>query len=267
MPISSTLNVIHRHLGRSPLAVRLSVMIRNQCDAVIAYHLGATHSADENGELWLANRVAPHCQFFIDAGANTGRWTDLILGRASPSVRGLLIEPGRGALKQLRSRHGADPRLEIADLALGSAPGEAKFYEEGEGGESSSLIAEYVRDPGASYVVPISTIDREIASRHVGVVDLLKIDAEGYDARILRGAEQALSAHQVRAVQFEYGVNWLAAGDTLLNTTSWLRGFGYELWLLTHDGLREFDYERFGDFFRYSNFVALAPGARDAFQL
>src|SRR3954447_10342701 len=101
LSLPGALNAIQRRLSRSPLAVRMSVLLRNQCQAVIGYHLGATHFANENGEAWFASKVAPHCRFFVDVGANVGDWTALFLAHAPPTVRGLLAEPGKTAAQRL----------------------------------------------------------------------------------------------------------------------------------------------------------------------
>lgn len=89
----------------------------------------------------------------------------------------------------------------------------------------------------------------------LGQIDLLKIDVEGFDGRVIRGAERLLRERRIRVLQFEYNLPWAAVGDTLAGTVSTLRTHGYETSVLQPTGLAELD-PCWGEFFNYSNFVA-----------
>jgi hypothetical protein len=108
----------------------------------------------------------------------------------------------------------------------------------------------------------VTTLDEELAARGIAEVDLLKIDAEGYDLHVLRGAERCLAARAVAVVQFEYNRPWLFARSTLGEALRLLEDHGYEVHLLRRDGLHAFDYDREREFFGYANFVALSPAGR-----
>jgi len=41
----------------------------------------------------------------------------------------------------------------------------------------------------------------------IGEIDFLKIDTEGYDLEVLKGAEQMLDSHQISFIQVEAGMN------------------------------------------------------------
>jgi hypothetical protein len=80
------------------------------------------------------------------------------------------------------------------------------------------------------------------------------------------GCKGQLTGKKVRAIQFEYGASWADAGCTLARAISYLAGYGYETYLLKDDAIKAFDYRMFGEFFRYSNFVAAMPGSLGAIQ-
>src|SRR5256885_229728 len=86
-----------RALGRSRTVTRGAVLMRNQCNRVIAYHLSRSHDAADNGELWLVRQLAPELRTFVDVGANVGDWSAGVLDVA-PSATGILVEPSRGPL-------------------------------------------------------------------------------------------------------------------------------------------------------------------------
>ena len=80
-------------------------------------------------------------------------------------------------------------------------------------------------------------VEDDLKSRGVGIVDVLKVDAEGADRDVLDGAESLLAANRIRVVLFEYGHGWLAGqSDTsaanLETTVKWLDGLGYDVYLV-----------------------------------
>ena len=56
----------------------------------------------------------------------------------------------------------------------------------------------------AEDLIPILTVDSYMAARGIVFVDFLKVDTEGYDYNVLKGASSALKAHAVGALIFEY---------------------------------------------------------------
>ena len=105
----------------------------------------------------------------------------------------------------------------------------------------------------------MTTLDCALEQRGLTCVDFVKIDAEGLDYSVLAGAEHALHSHTFGAVQFEYNRPWAEVGATLGGARRLLAQHGYRLFALRADGLYTFDYEHYGEFFGYANFVALSP--------
>ena len=245
--IGGLLDHAERQLGRSLRAAHVATLVRNQCDRVIGYHFAPSDHGSKNGEDWLIEHLAPDT--FVDVGANVGDWTAAVLERV-PNAQGALIEPGAAAVARLHDRF-AD-RVRIIAAAAGDAEGELRFYEQANAGEHSSLLPGVVSG-GVERRVPIVTVDSLDLER----IDLLKIDVEGFDARVLRGATRMLSEHRIGAVQFEYNHPWIAAGDTLAGAVAFLAAAGYDTFALRPGWLERFDLGRWGEFFCYSNFVAL----------
>jgi len=79
--------------------------------------------------------------------------------------------------------------------------------------------------------------DAELAARGWACIDILKIDAEGFDLHVLKGAASTLRERRVGIVQFEYNAPWAAAGSTLAHAREFLNACGYQIMLLKGDGL------------------------------
>jgi FkbM family methyltransferase len=241
-----------RRIARSPRGARWAAALRNQCELLIGYHFAPTDDMDGNGERWLLDQVGPTVSRFIDVGANVGGWSAALLQRA-PDAQGLAIEPGHVAAERLRAR-GLD-RVEVLEAAAGESAGRVSFHEAAGASEHSSAAAA-PRATAAARTVPVVALDDVLEDRGWKHVDVLKIDTEGYDARALAGAGRALEGQRIATIQFEYNRPWRQAGTTLAGATALLEDAGYVVRVLRERGLERFDYDRYGEFFSYSNFVA-----------
>jgi FkbM family methyltransferase len=255
-------NRLQRVLGRSETAARVAVKLRNQSRRIIGYHHTSTPDAALNGEEWIVKRVAPSCEYVVDVGANVGRWTKMFMAHGSPSAQFLLYEPSSVAVDSLRKSFADDARIVVHHRALGERAGLARFFEEPSAGETSSLIKGVSR-PGAEEVsVQVASLDDELVEKRWPRIDYLKIDAEGFDLHVLRGASRLFEERRVSLVQFEYNSSWALAGSSLGGAVGLLGGCGYELHVLQPNGLRPFCYACFGEYFEYTNLLAVADPSR-----
>ncbi len=257
MSFSAFLDRWHQRFGRSRVCAELALKARNQASAVLKYRLGASHDPNINGERWLIERVAPRNSRFVDVGANVGEWAALWTA-ADRDVRfGLLLDASQAACNAARNRFRAMTQIEVVCAGISDRAGSATFYEVPGAGELSSFV------PCAADAVPterpVTTLDVELEKRSIDTLDFLKIDVEGYDLHVMRGVSSHLARQSIDVIQFEYNAAWAVAGSTLAAAHRYLRGFGYSAFLLNGQGLWRLDYEKYGEFFSYSNFVALSP--------
>ncbi len=258
MTAAALLDRLHRTLARSALITRAAIALRNQCRAVIKHRLMNAASVSASGERWLAAQVAPRCKTFVDVGANVGQWSEMFLHYAPADVRGILFEPGTAALAELRRRI-ARPEIEIVAAALSDRETESgSFFEEPDAGSMSSLTRTAAPPTAVRASVRITTLDLAMQRAGVRSIDFLKIDTEGHDLYVLRGAVELLRARAIDMIQFEYGDMWASAGATLAAAIELLSEHGYTTYLLKSGGLYRFPYERLGEFFTYANFVAVS---------
>lgn len=251
---------VHRTLGRSRAVARLAVMVQNQAQCVIGWHIGGQTSAmEENGELLLMQVLGSRVRTFIDVGANVGHWTQSLLKHVPPEANGLLFEPAPSTVQHLTKVLANESRVEIRPAAVASEAGWANFYSESGHGETSSLVAGFSAQSSQATTCQVVTLDEELASKGWEQIDFLKLDCEGYDLKALLGARRLLKQKAIGVIQFEYNRPWMEAGSTLAGALSYLRGIGYEVYLLREDGLHPFQSEKWGEFFKYANFVAVHP--------
>jgi FkbM family methyltransferase len=255
--VSNIVNSIHHVVARSAILTHTCVKIRNQVNSIVGYHLGESADANLNGEFRLLNHLAPQCCTFVDVGANVGEWSGRL--PIDQIERAILFEPSLKCMQVLQMRF-SSRQFELHDAALSDVVGEANFVEEDGCGEGSALVTDITEVSGTRVgatirKVRLTTLDNEM-DRLPNVIDFLKIDTEGSDARVIYGSRRLLTEGRIRFLQFEYNSHWLTTGSTLHNTTQFLAGLGYECFLVKSSGLHRLNYARWGEFYRYSNFFA-----------
>ncbi len=263
--ISRLLGELHRFAGSNDFTHLIACKIKNQLDAMVRAGLSDGIHMECNGELWLMRTIAPHTANFVDVGANIGEWTRQFLELCDDmAVNGLLFEPSPSAFEELSknlSRVNHQGTIKISPQAVSDMAGQMEFFEEQSFGETSSLVKAHSNPHAKSRLVDVVTLDESLLESQVKNVDFLKIDAEGYDLHVIKGARKFLTENRIGVIQFEYNAPWAHAGSTLFDAISFLENFGYQIFLLRRDGLKKFDYLKYGEYFGYSNFVAISPAS------
>ena len=249
--------------ARSRLGTWLSLKIGNQCRAVLGKAHGATvFDMALDGEAAIIQHISRSLKTVVDVGANRGEWTQMVL-KSAPAVKTcLLFEPGTGALEVLRKTFAEQPKALIIGSAVGDSVGQLSFYEEPNAGGRSSLVAGTFGDV-TERMVEVTTLNTEIERLGWSNIDYCKIDAEGYDLMVLKGARNLLADKRIALGQFEYNVSWVQSGSTLAYALNWLKNLGYECFLLKSNKLYVPRPEVYGEYFRYSNYVFCHPGSKD----
>jgi len=147
-------------------------------------------------------------EIFFDVGANDGH----AITRARHdfgSCRIISFEPHPKTFRQLTDNMANIPNVELLNVALGSEVGEKMMFEY-DNSKINSLIpdAQYAvrfnKDASRQIRVDGTTIDRFCSDRHIKKIDILKIDTEGYDFEVLKGATSMLAQRAIRFIYFEF---------------------------------------------------------------
>lgn len=160
-----------------------------------------------------ARRISPgdvRCVF--DVGANVGQ-TAARLEEAFPHAKIFSFEPDARSFAVLRSFAARSNRVTAIHAALGDADADATFFANRFSQTSSLLKAaagasQYVVAPGAmdlerEETVPVMTLDRFCGEHGIDRIDLLKIDTQGYELRVLDGAQALLRDRRVPLIYLE----------------------------------------------------------------
>lgn len=136
----------------------------------------------------------------VDVGANEGQTAEL-MARAFPSARIFSYEPVPDTFSVLQRRCGASPRITCTQAALGANSGTAAMIDGPTSGQNTLLVEAKPGKP--TTVVPVTTLSLEAAEHGWDHIDLLKIDTEGFELEVLKGAQPLLKAAAVQFVLAE----------------------------------------------------------------
>ncbi len=91
-------------------------------------------------------------------------------------------------------------------------------------------------DTGATFRVPMVALDDYAAQKGIEAFDFVKMDVEGYEVEVLRGAQRLLSGRAISRLMFEVNTTCLrSCGSSPGELMSIVREAGFELRLLDHN--------------------------------
>ena len=177
--------------------------------------------------------------FVINVGANEGQWISSLLELVSvPEI--WIFEPNSEAMEICRKRIGPRPEVKYFDLALGETDGHAELHVTASSPFASLLqprvdflkrhYCAEAADVVLSKQIQIATLDSLVPESRV--VDLLKVDVQGFECEVLFGAQRTL--RKTRAVLLEVLLQSHYRDDHMFPEL-WNRmaEYGFSLWSLS----------------------------------
>ena len=184
----------------------------------------------------LLERVLKPGMVFVDVGAYVGQFT--ILASRLVSLGGTVhsFEPTPDVFKQLRRNVLSNrcSNVRCNDLAISDTTGHADLFIY-PGSHNQNSLRELVPSASPSIRVKVGTLDDYGPFETLQRIDVIKLDVEGNELPVLRGATHLLHRFapllvvEISRHQFTYGYN---GSDVALH----LRKAGYQLYRLDRDG-------------------------------
>lgn len=223
---------------------------------------------DTNGEeYWVRSLLKRHAvrhagrRFVaVDAGANRGGFTRLLLqagAAAECSVEVHAFEPQPTCVTELQQAFAGNAQVHIVAAAVGDQVGSIALF--GQPGSTHASLFDRASAGTAVGNVSVVRLDRYLAERGLPMIDLLKLDVEGYEFAALLGLGEDLRPDKIGAIQFEYGGTTLDAGRALRDFYRLLEPRGYVMAKLFPRAVEIRPYRDWMETFSYANYVALSP--------
>lgn len=145
----------------------------------------------------------------FDVGANLGDYTEM-LHEAHQDMQIYAFEPNPKNFKKLATKV-AKWGVTVDMRGMGSSDGSLKFYDRKDSdgaSEHGSLYREAIEElHGVEAVeteVKITTLDNYCEENHIDHISLLKIDTEGHEYEVLKGAKKMLDAGKIDLIHLEF---------------------------------------------------------------
>lgn len=216
----------------------------------------------------LEKIIAPD-DIVVDVGANVGLLT-LYASRVAYSGHVYAIEPEQINVERLHQnlKLARCKNVTTEATALSDYTGIATLNVFSENRVLNSLGRPIIQTTEKRYEsdstqeVPVTTLDSFVQTHGLSKIDLLKVDVEGAEPRVLAGCKQLLSDCKIRHIVFEISQTPLRAlGYTAHDTFDGLERYGYRIKRILPDGSTH-TYERQGDAdVLLANFLAVRPEA------
>jgi FkbM family methyltransferase len=155
---------------------------------------------------WVCARIARPGDTVLDIGANIGivtLWLSKLVGRTG---RVYAFEPNPELYEVLEQTIQRNQALNIRayPIALGAKTEQMKLRIRGGNTGSGSLVMNNDLAGCKVFSVPVRTLDAVVAEERIEAIRLIKIDVEGFEAEVFRGALQVLRRIRPQAVLFEF---------------------------------------------------------------
>lgn len=181
------------------------------------YKNPSLRSYHENGikmELNISNLV-DHCVYFstdqkafdkfisflkpadtvVDIGANIG-YTTLLFSKACPNGNILSIEPSKELIATVNNHLllNETKNVKTFNVGLGENEKTVQLYKVSESNSGMNRIFEEDDVPFSSESITIRTLDNILQENQITKIDAIKIDVEGYEYKVLKGAYNTLKS-------------------------------------------------------------------------
>lgn len=157
----------------------------------------------------LKKEITSEKPVLFDIGAHKGDYAEMLFNEF-PEAQIFAFEPTFEAHKILK-RKLLGSRTQIFNIGLGSEKATQKIYSytQNTGSSHSSVFKEvftkiYNNTAITEMDFSCTTIDDFCAEHNIKFIDFMKIDTEGSELNILRGATRMLNENRVRFIQFEF---------------------------------------------------------------
>jgi FkbM family methyltransferase len=166
----------------------------------------------------------------VDVGANLGLYA---VAAAKRGARVIAVEPDPANVRDIRRNARLNrAKVSIVQALAGAEIGAAPLALRGS--PVSGNIDMYLGPTTRYGVAPVLTLDALLKDERV---DLLKIDVEGAEIDVLRGAEQTLAEKRPRAILIEvHPTSFALIGQTVGDLTQLLDSAGYDREVLWDGG-------------------------------
>lgn len=210
-----------------------------------------------NGEYNFLERLdSKKIKVVFDVGANVGRWA-LKFNELHPNALIYAFEPVPETFKRLDEVSNKNTGIFAHRKALSDHSGKLVFHFFPNQSTFSSVFHHSMGKEGVKIEVESITGDEFCKNNSIDFIDLLKIDTEGFESKVLLGFKEMFEKGLIKMVQFEYGPLALESRFLLADFYNFFENYGFEVGKIFPNWIDFRPYSKEMENFVLSNFVAI----------
>ena len=251
--------VLTQILNRTPFSILR--FIEDKVQSHLGKGWGAGTTDEETKAIaYFAKKIKISKVLACDVGANLGNWSADLLDEIS-TAEVIVFEPSKEAYEHLQKRFVSKTAIQCANVALGKENTTATLFADKSASGLASLTKRRVGHFGIDFSyqenIQLFTLDTWLETYGNGrQPNILKMDVEGHELDVLKGATKALQ--NILIIQFEFG-------GSNIDTRTYFQDFWYFISDLEYDlyrlGPREplliKSYSENDETFRPTNYIAV----------
>ncbi len=162
----------------------------------------------------------------IDVGTNIGNVLLNFAQLAGPQGQAIGFEANPATLRHCQSNIALNrfANVRVEGIGLGESEGTLSF---GRAAATNSGADRFMPDGTGGLMVPVITLDSYVDQHDLTRIDLIKIDVEGFEFKVLRGAEQSIARFRPRLFIELCHDNLAEQGDSAAGLLRWLEERDY----------------------------------------
>ncbi len=164
----------------------------------------------------------------LDIGANIG-WTALRFASKNPKAKIIAFEPHPITFQRAQDNFGRNNFNNILclNIGLGESPSILKIYELMDNNSGMNrIVLEELDRPYKE--VKIERLDDVLNSRNIHQVDMIKMDVEGFEGFVLKGASKILTDSNAKILMETDDAYLKNNGSSARTLIDILKGYGYQ---------------------------------------
>lgn len=195
----------------------------------------------------------------FDVGANTGAYSQMASNVARQNQQKFeihLFEPQQTCINVLQEKFYQSEPFIINNYGLSDNKTTQKIYFNNKGSSQSSLYKrEQVNLPNEDSI-QLDTLENYLDTNLLPKIDMLKIDVEGNELKVIKGCGKYLNPTFIKNIQFEYGATFKDAGISLKEVFEILTKAGYKIGRLNPKSITILPYSSKLENLKYCNYIA-----------
>ena len=233
-------------------------------------------SFDQTGEKNFIKTISSSLKLTLDIGANTGKYTQLILDETKSNV--ISFEPLKEAFKDLKNIEKVYPeRLKAFNYAVGDKNEYLDLNTSNSKSEKASFSKDtdkltfYEQENNIKINTEVITLDSFFKNNPKLIdekeLDFIKIDTEGFELEVIIGAKNLIEKKKPKFIQLEFNWHQLFKKQTMYEFSKYLED--YDLYQLLPFGkklIRVDPIRPETNIFHLSNFVYIRKDISSKFE-